>query len=55
MSEKELNSFINVVNGLEYVRDENIDKSYFDGDNTIHLTPKEFDEMGKQIGLINDD
>ncbi len=55
MTEKQVDKFFNVVNGLEYVRDENINESYFDGDNTIHLTPKEFDEMGKQIGLISDD
>jgi hypothetical protein len=44
-------SFVNIINGLEYVLDKDIDKSYYDGDNTIHLTEKEFYEMKKEIGL----
>ena len=51
-------SFVNVVNGLKYVKDDSISmgKSYYDEDKSeIHLSPYDFDEMVKEIREFNPD
>lgn len=39
----------NVVNGLKYVCDKNIKESYYDGDNTIHMSVKDWKKFKKEL------